>query len=199
MQRGRPTARRARWYGALIVMGGVILAAAYLPARPAEAQISLLQAPALIQSIEANDIEEVRSLLVRGSNPNMTFSSVPALITAVDVGNPNIVALMLEFGAWTHPSDDLGNTPLLLAADLGRDRSAQILLDAGADPNSANRQGITPLMAAVRSGHLLIVETLLAAGADPNATDYTGRTVLGWAEGVRVRGIRDRLVAAGAE
>ena len=199
MRRGTPTAGRARWFGALLMMGGVILAAVYLPARPAEAQISLLQAPALIQSIEANDIEGVRSLLVRGSNPNMTYSRVPALITAVDVGNPNIVALMLEFGAWTHTSDELGNTALLLAADLGRDRSAQILMDAGADPNTANRQGITPLMAAVRGGHMSIVEMLLTAGADPNATDYTGRTVLGWAEGVRVRGIRDRLVDAGAQ
>ena len=196
MQRGAST---AKWFLALLVMGGAVLAAAYLPARPAVAQISLLQAPPLIQSIEANDLEEVRSQLVRGTSPNTTFAQVPALNTAVDVGNPNIVALMLEFGAWTHTTDDLGNTALLIAADLGRDQSAQMLVDAGSNPNAANRQGITPLMAAVRSGNLAIVEMLLAAGADPNANDYTGRSVLGWAEGVRVRGIRDRLLEAGAQ
>ena len=196
MQRGVST---AGWFFTLIAMGSVALLAAYLPTRPAFAQISLLEAPPLIQSIEADDVEEVRSLLVRGSNPNMTYSSVPALNSAVEAGGPDIVALLVEFGAWTHTTDSLGNTALLIAADLGRDQSAQILVDAGSDPNAANRQGITPLMAAVRKGHLPIVDMLLAAGANPNAVDYTGRTVLGWAEGVRVRGIRDRLVAAGAQ
>ena len=187
------------WFVALLVMGGAALAAAWVSGRPAQAQISLLEPPPLIQSIQDNDIEEVRSLLVRGTNPNTTFSDVPALNSAVELGNPDIVAILLEFGAWTHTTDSLGSTALLIAADLGRDRSARILIDAGSDPNAVNRQGITPLMAAVRSGHLPIVEILLAAGADPNANDYTGRSVLGWAEGVRVRGIRDRLVAAGAQ
>lgn len=187
------------WFLALVVAGAAALASAWVSNGPAHAQISLFQPPPLIQSIQNNDLEEVRSLLVRGTNPNSTFSNVPALNTAVELGNPDIVALMLEFGAWTHTTDDLGNTALLIPADLGRDRSAQLLLDAGSDANVVNRQGITPLMAAVRSGHLPIVELLLAAGADPNATDYTGRSVLGWAEGVRIRGIRDRLLAAGAQ
>ncbi len=196
MQRGTST---ANWVLALMALGTAVLMAASIVIKPAAAQISLLQAPPLFQSIEADDLEEVRSLLVRGSNPNMTYSRVPALNRAVEVGNPGIVALLVEYGAWTFTTDDLGNTALLLASDLGRDRSVQILLDAGSDPNTANRQGITALMAAVRSGHLGIVDALLAADADPNATDYTGRTVLGWAEGVRQRGIRDRLVAAGAQ
>lgn len=167
---------------------------------PAVAEIDVLRrAPELIQAVDANDVDRVRTLLLSGTPPNATDLNgrTPLVIAARD-GHPVLVRELLRFGAQPDQTDSLGNTPLFWAADTGDTGSVRALLDGKANPNRANREGITPLMAAARGGSLPTVEALLAGGANPRLQDFTGRSALGWAEASRSRTIASRLRKAGA-
>jgi hypothetical protein len=90
------------------------------------------------------------------------------LMTAVQMGDEEIVSLLLESGADPNASSAHG-VPLLQAIHMGQDDMVHALLEAGADPNRTVRGQGSPLMTAVRMGDDDLVEALAEAGADVNA------------------------------
>ncbi|MGO4129627.1 ankyrin repeat domain-containing protein [Inquilinus sp. YAF38] len=180
---------------------GICAAAALLLtlSGPAVAEIDVLRrAPELIQAVDANDVDKVRTLLLSGTPPNATdLNGRTALVIAARDGRTALVRELLRFGAQPDLADSLGNTPLFWAADTGDAGIVRALLDGKANPNRPNREGLTPLMAAARGGSLPAVEALLAGGANPRLQDFTGRSALGWAQTSRSRSVASRLRKAG--
>jgi ankyrin repeat protein len=113
--------------------------------------------------LEARDTERLRTLLDRGTPPNVAEGQSSPLHEAVRLGEPGFVRMLLEKGANPNARDYSGETPLHEALRR-RDRDmVGALLDFGANPNLPDRMGLTPLQAAGSDGYL--VRRLLEKGA----------------------------------
>jgi ankyrin repeat protein len=100
---------------------------------------------ALLAAVRANNVEEVRSLLALGADPDSTESA-----DGLD-------------GRWT---------ALLLASSGGHSEIAEALVRAGADVNrrpGGGFDGYTPLHLAAGWGHVELAKILLEHGANVNA------------------------------
>lgn len=122
-----------------------------------------------------------RMLLEHGADPGgrtLWRFATPGLIVdgEQDMGDPEIVALLLEYGADANMTDPQGGS-LLIA--VGSPEIARLLIEHGADVNAgAPDIGWTPLHAAVGSGDLELIELYLDSGADIEAQDLNGTTPL---------------------
>lgn len=86
----------------------------------------------LVEAIQAQDIGRVQQLLGEGANPNIgvTVNGIPLKIAAIDVINPDIVALLLQAGA--DPNISVGIKSLIINLIEGSTRAAYSMLP---DPN----------------------------------------------------------------
>jgi ankyrin repeat protein len=157
---------------------------------------------ALMTCTRTGEVKAVKALLVHGADVNAKESShnQMALMWAVAQRHPEVVGMLLEFGAdvrarsLIYPQtvvdeqtqragrEELnytvqrgGSTALLFAARVGDVDSANLLLGKGADPNDALPDGTGALILAVHSGQGAVGKLLLEKGADPNnaAIGYT--------------------------
>jgi ankyrin repeat protein len=153
----------------------------------------------LVLSVDAGDVELVRTLLDAGAQPNVKdgFGRTPLGLAALG-GHHRIVVVLLARGARPDVKEDNGAVPLHHAASLGFDAIAGALLDAGADVEVRDRPGHTPLINAIRNGRASTVKLLLDRGADPELAGKDKLSPLYWAVYRRHRAIADALVAAGA-
>lgn len=88
----------------------------------------------------------------RGSLEVPDSSGHYPLITAVELGNREVVRLLLGVNANPNRVDSSGNSALHLAIQLkGKTTPIDLLLSAGADPNAVDSSGRTPLLAAVEA------------------------------------------------
>jgi uncharacterized protein len=156
-------------------------------------------APNFPWTVTEDPLPLVRKLLERGADPNALINNTPmalmregsprivfatALMRAAFAGDPELVRLLLEFGAdpFIRSSDD--ETALGAAAGTGfiygfhRERPAserleviRILVAEGLDVNWHDDYGITPLMAAANLGDPGIIQYLVDQGADLGAFD----------------------------
>lgn len=101
-----------------------------------------------------------------------------ALMGAAEVGNSEIVEILLQAKAESDRADDLGYTALTLAVENEQPASVDVLLQAGADIHYATVSGDTPLILACEKGATNIAELLLARGANPNETNRDRETPL---------------------
>lgn len=154
---------------------------------------------ALMACVDALLYENCRVLLRAGADPERKVAGRTALATAVRLGSPRIVDLLLAAGADPGRREDNGDTPLHVAAALGRARESRALLAAGADGSARNRQGWTPLIVATRGGHLGVMEALLRAGVDPDGAGRDTFRPLYWAVYRGNRKAAEMLVHSGAE
>ena len=126
-------------------------------------------------------LDVARLLLERGANPGghvLWNFATPGIIVdgEQDMGDPEIVALLLEYGADPTGTNTGGVTLLHIVASV---EIARLLVDAGADVNAAdNPADWTPLHAAVGSGDRELIELYLDSGADIEAQDSNGQTPL---------------------
>lgn len=98
-----------------------------------------------------------------------------ALGEASHHGVPEIVRMLLENGAQSNISDNLGYSPLHRAAQSGCAGVVNLLIDLGkADVNAANQDGWTPLAEASWFGWPEIVKSLLSKGAKKDMCTSTG-------------------------
>jgi ankyrin repeat protein len=148
----------------------------------------------LIAAIYRSNSARVNTLLKNGADPNAReknyqFSSYggwegvfrlfrreseeernvrhgsPIIVTAARKGNPDIINLLLKYGANVRVADVDGVGPLLAAAEEGKLEAAQLLLNAGCDINQTDSQGNTPLSAARSFERSSVVRFLIDRGA----------------------------------
>jgi ankyrin repeat protein len=103
-----------------------------------------------------------------------------AFFDAIEDGETELVAAMLQFGANPNWQGDFDDTPLEAAVEYEHPDIVRLLLDNGADVNLAAHFDMAPLMRAVEVFNFEIVEDLLAAGAYPNLEDGDGDPLI-WA------------------
>ena len=156
-------------------------------------------APNFPWTVMEDPLPLVRKLLEAGADPNAVIDSTPmalmregsprivfatALMRAAFSGDPELVCLLLEFGADPHIRSSDDETALSAAAGTGfifgyhRERPTverlevlRILVAEGLDLNWHDDYGITPLMAAANLGDPAIIQYLVDQGADLGAFD----------------------------
>ena len=123
---------------------------------------------------------------------------VTPLGRVAEVGNINLVKLMLDKGCDIDKTDKYGNSPLHSAARWGHKNMVKLLVDEGAEVNLADATGRTPLHMAAMTGVKNTVQILLISGAQLNKTDHNGHTPLDVAAGEGHKYVTQFLKSRGA-
>jgi uncharacterized protein len=137
---------------------------------------------ALLEAIEARDVDRLAKLLAAGADANATFTSVytreftplyaavceiEALSESEPAGPIDLVILLLRYGAkadgW---SETFRPFPLLTALFIPDIECVRLLLAAGANPNICDEEGTSPLRHCAENGLLDLARLLLRCGAD---------------------------------
>ena len=135
----------------------------------------------LIDTIKNGDREQIKMLLDNGVNLNQESDWKPALLFAIERGNPEIVHDLLEHGANSNAKDASKKTALMYAVEGGDIDIISELLDRGADANVESRAGMTPLIYAIERRDVQLVSELLKHGADPDIVTRQGDSALSYA------------------
>jgi len=123
-------------------------------------------ATALRRAIQGGDMNQVRSLLRQGADPDAPDAAGNRpLLDAAAAGQPEAVRLLLAAGARVNATTPTGRTALIEAADRGQMETARVLIAAGADLNLSDRGLGSALEAAERAGHTELAAMLRTAGA----------------------------------
>ena len=96
---------------------------------------------------------------------------------AIVKSHPEIVKILINFGANVTSLDYFDNSALHIAAETGNIEIISILLQNGVEVDSKNLRGETPAMLAGKAGKSSAVEFLVRNGADPDIKDYQGYSV----------------------
>ena len=133
---------------------------------------------AIIQAINAGQLECVQQLLQANTARGSSAESVQPLALASKLGHTSIVSLLLENGHTIAP-DASGFLPQHIAAKEGHESVLALLLQAGASIDAADKfANWTPLFHAANEGHLDCVLALLKAGASVLAVDDQSKTAI---------------------
>ncbi|MCJ1456462.1 hypothetical protein MMC28_006823 [Mycoblastus sanguinarius] len=127
-----------------------------------------------------------RKLLQVGADPNVAANSVKckgftALHLSAVLGNGEMTAMLLTFGASPHARSTNQSTPFYRAVRSGSIPILKMLYKAGADINARTYDDLTPLIEAVEGNHLDVLKLLLRWGAHPNVASSDGNTALSFA------------------
>ncbi|KAM9463605.1 ankyrin repeat domain-containing protein 39 [Oncorhynchus nerka] len=108
------------------------------------------------------DLERVKSLLKKGTDPNLRDSAnYTALHYASRSGHKSVCKFLLESGACANPQTPGGATPLHRSAYCGQLDVVQLLLHHGADPQLCDGDGSSPLHKAAEQSHEDVCRLLL--------------------------------------
>lgn len=140
----------------------------------------------MFTAIVDGNTRKLTTLLDKGCSPNTRFkdTGMSPLSLAVQDGNAEIVALLLQRGARVNKRDGSGELPLSIAVlnaalDGYVGPVVSVLLDNGADVNLHGKSGANALQIAATSGAEKLVRLLLDHGADVNSGgDLSGFTPL---------------------
>ena len=122
-------------------------------------------------------------LLLGYSADTRDESGLPALFLAVRSGNPNLVRLLVDYGAHVdEQSGDRGTSPLMEAAGTGHVAITRQLLEAGADPDMVSTYGQSAAILAASEGHADTLKLLLEWNARTDLVDHLGMTALKYAK-----------------
>ena len=131
----------------------------------------------LLSAVGGNDLELVKFLLEKGSDPNCEVDDgYTCLLVAVEsdeAASLEVIKALLAAGADIHACGINGWSPLHMAASRNHVEKATALLEAGANVNLRTQIDghDSPLMEATRSGHAEMVKLLLEHGADTEVRD----------------------------
>ena len=152
----------------------------------------------LVIAAEMNDPRVVRSLLLKGVDPNLTDArGRTALFTAVREGSQQALESLLSSPQTNvNAVNSDGETPLMLAAIRGLLPATQALVKRGA---AVNRAGWTPLHYACSGPDNGVAEFLIKQGAELNARSENGTTPLMMAARYGSGDLVPLLLKAGAE
>lgn len=127
----------------------------------------------LIKAIRYGKKDIIKSLVhQRGAPVNRFFSYSTHVATplhsAVDLGCPEIVKLLLDKGAYVGVKNYNEETPLVMAAKMGKDQITDLLLSVDDRENQTNRENISHLHIACARNRVDVVKRLLQNGAQIN-------------------------------
>ena len=108
------------------------------------------------------NVEALREILCAGLDPNLMYKGQTLLMHACEVGNNDIVSLLIQNGAHVDTQDRYGRTALFMAARFGHLECCKVLCAAGARDNIRAELlgGEDALIAARSKGHLHITRFL---------------------------------------
>lgn len=157
---------------------------------------------ALHDALVAGDVDQARSAIECGADPNASHWSGSALYWAAKAGRLDLVELLLGAGAKVEAAPEHEQSSLHTAAEEGHIEVLSRLIKA-CDKRSLDRFDYvsrTPLMCALEAGQLQAAEILIASGADVNANDEEniGNTALHRAVFTSNRRAVELLLRAGA-
>lgn len=133
----------------------------------------------LILAIEENSLKKVRALIGSANINGQDFFGYSPLHYAVEHGNIDIVALLIQSKALLNQvTTQGGDTPLLLATEKGHMPIVSLLLAAGADVEIVNQRGYNALHLAIQHKNKHLVQSLLQAGASCNSCTAAGYSPL---------------------
>ena len=136
------------------------------------------------EMLNADKTANIRDLLQGSADCNTrNAEGATLLIQAAEIGNLELVKMLIEAGADVNATDPQGWTALMKALynhdlDRGFPEIVSALIDAGADIEIQIGYGIRPLMLAAGYGEAGVVDVLLKAGVDIRAKNEGGRTAL---------------------
>lgn len=138
---------------------------------------------ALTKIVPPADLGLVDQLISEGADPNGLAPFPSPLVEALEMGDSDLAALLLERGADPNAASEVDRTPLHVAANQGREDLVALLLSAGAKadpewPGSPGDWARTPMEMALMRGFSEVAKHLLAAGASPNVSDPWGDSPL---------------------
>jgi ankyrin repeat protein len=132
-----------------------------------------------------NYIDIAKVLVEKGAEVNarteINNTSYTPLDLAINLGDEDMVKLLLRNNANPNRINENGATPLHGAADNGHIGIISLLLAQGANLDAADDDGFTPLHIAVSQNDIVATRLLLAEGANPNITTKDGFMPLHWA------------------
>lgn len=149
-------------------------------------------------ALKLDDAKTVRSLLVRGFDPNTPSErGEPGLVTALRDGHLEVAEVLLSHPDIKVDQPNVSNeTALMMASLRGLSTWAQRLIDRGA---AVNRPGWSPILYVASGGDVPTLRVLLKAGADPHAVNPSGSSALIMAARFGSEDVAMALVAAGAD
>lgn len=130
------------------------------PTNPEERQPTPAPPP-LIEATLAGNLEDVRSQLQAGTDPNLVYRTNTALTYAARDGFTEIARLLLDSGADVNWIDGEGVTPLILASFKGHENLVRLLLERGAEIDIQDQWNRTALDYALRRGETDAIAKLL--------------------------------------
>lgn len=131
-----------------------------------------------IMSCRGNRLKRVEKALKGLQNPNLEPQHANCLSEAVDMGNYELVELLLEARADPEGRNLEVLRPMHRAAYCGNTRLLELLLHFGADKEAISCGGLRPLHCAVWPGDWHSAEFLLRARAEVDCADSQGRRPL---------------------
>lgn len=143
----------------------------------AMASASIEEGP-LLKAINQGDVEAVRALVFEPLKFGRLARATLHLADAVQLGNRQIVQVLLDAGADPNFRGGEKNPALLSLSDKATPELVQVLILAGAKLNARDDYGDTALMIASLLAQPAVVKELINAGAQINATNSAGETAL---------------------
>ncbi|XP_022255135.1 protein TANC2-like [Limulus polyphemus] len=137
--------------------------------------IDVSRALGFVRNLYSPNVKVSRLLLLAGANPDYRTSQLnnaPLLVIAAHQGYPDMVSLLLEFGADPNATASDGLSPLCTASKQGYLEIVCLLLNKGAKINQPDKTGRCSLVYASMNGHLEVVSNLLQS-------EWTGEPGLG--------------------
>jgi cytohesin len=154
-----------------------------------------------------NSFQCAELLLEAGANPNFRDRqqqtplwwavNAPEGYTRSNKSKPEVVDVLLRYGANPNQTDIAGNNLLCFSCDVEADWMVSRLLKAGVDANSKWR-GNSALYFAVRKNNLQIAKMLIDKGAEVNAAEPGGQTPLSLARSRQFNSMAELLLKSGA-
>jgi serine/threonine-protein phosphatase 6 regulatory ankyrin repeat subunit A len=126
----------------------------------------------LAHAVLKNHEHLVKLLLEKGASSHSltdlgTMRDLKGLIhDAIEVGNENVVRLLLAIAVDVEERDIQGQTPLLHAVRRNREAIFKMFLEKGVNLEAKDAEGLTPLAHAVLNNNELLVKLLVEHGAN---------------------------------
>ncbi len=161
-------------------------------------QVAQAQSPTFWRAIETNDINSLRTELMRGANPNARHPDHgPAIVAAARFKAFDVVRVLASLNATDVDAASVADeTALMLVSTLGDRRSFDALLQRGAQ---VNRPGWTALHYAASGGQLELVKVLIEQHAFIDAQSPNNTTPLMMAARMRALPVVQYLIDQGAD